>query len=540
MKKVLLMSILMLAIFIMVQGAGNPAQDLQTGVQKKDGAMIKKAVDELVAKNDDKSYNELLTTLNSLATPIDPEAYWLLVTGIARFTNQDIITKITAFILSNKNKEVGKDLLRAFKSNPSNNIVVLFSAILEKGTYELQKEAVYQLGFLHTKESLGALFGFLKTLKPENKELIKDVIYFVKNITGVDRGNYPESWLQWWDENKNKEIGEIIHPKEVISGNLDNVGNYRDMKDLAISKEKVIVIRNDRCEKGYWDKNYDKIEDILTRLNIEHTVVGKSELDKDSYSLDDKWIIVFNCNFFKDHCCAPGHKPSTTKSTTERSMTCDGTGPHQVHNTKLTDNTIKKIKNFVETGGYLFTEDLNIEEIIERAFPGTIMHTKFQPEQEVKIFPAPGATLHPYLKYVFEAPPSSTPPDTSEEKKSSETISVKGDFRVDTTWKVDEESPDIRITKKDLVTVLIVSPQLAKINKNEGAVAVTWGYAGEKMVLTSGGTGPSYAPGGRVLHVMSHFGKQKSKIDEFALQNLILNFFMELNERHPRASKKGS
>ena len=40
-------------------------------------------------------------------------------------------------------------------------------------------------------------------------------------------------------------------------------------------------------------------------------------------------------------------------------------------------------------------------------------------------------------------------------------------------------------------------------------------------------------PGGRVLHVMSHFGKQQgSKDDTFVLQNLILNFIMESNKNH--------
>jgi hypothetical protein len=541
MKKILLILIILLVVFIIVLGAGNPSQDLQTGIQKKDGNIIKKAVDELVGKNDDKSYNELVSALNSVDAPTDPEAYWLIVSGIARFSDKDVISKIAVFILNNKSKEISRDLLRAFKSNTSNNIVPLFNTILEKGTNELQKEAVYQLGFLHTKESLGVLFNFLRPFKDDDTKdtikgpLIKEVIYFIKNITNIDRGNYPVSWIQWWDENKNKDIGEIIRPKEV--GAIDNVSQYRDMKGVeTLEKEKVIVVRNDRCDKtgGDWDLNYDKIEDILSRLGIEYTLIGKSEIDKDSYSLDDKWAIVFNCNFFKDHCCAPGHHASDKKSMTERSKMCSGKPPHHIHNTKLSDKTIKKIKQFVETGGYLFTEDLNIEEIIERAFSGTITHTKFLPEQEVKIFPAPGATLHPYLKYVFEAPPSNSP-QISSGGKSSETISVKGEFRVDTTWQIDDESADIKILKKETVTALIVSPQLAKANRNEGAVAVTFAVGGssDKIVITGGDKGPG---GGRVLHVMSHFGKQKSKIDEFALQNLILNFLMELNERRPKAS----
>ena len=87
------------------------------------------------------------------------------------------------------------------------------------------------------------------------------------------------------------------------------------------------------------------------------------------------------------------------------------------------------------------------------------------------------------------------------------------------------------------MTILIVSPQVAKENKNEGAVAVTWSYSKPGMMRT-GSDKPTMLPGGKVLHVMSHFGKQRSKIDEFALQNLLVNFFMELNEQRPKAKKK--
>ena len=39
-------------------------------------------------------------------------------------------------------------------------------------------------------------------------------------------------------------------------------------------------------------------------------------------------------------------------------------------------------------------------------------------------------------------------------------------------------------------------------------------------------------------HVLSHFGKQNSEDDEFALQNLMLNFLIEANERRVKNKKK--
>ena len=42
------------------------------------------------------------------------------------------------------------------------------------------------------------------------------------------------------------------------------------------------------------------------------------------------------------------------------------------------------------------------------------------------------------------------------------------------------------------------------------------------------------AKGGRVLHVMSHYGHQSSKDDGQALQNLLVNFLLEATKHHPR------
>lgn len=551
MKKILLLSIMIFlcAIFSAITISEISSPDLKTAIQKKDAKMIKQAVDNLVQQNSEKALNTLTGELTSLGPTPEPAAYWAILEGIGRFTNKDVISKVAALIITNKNNALGSDLLAAMKANRTPTIVPLLSSLLEKGSYEMQLECIHQLGAIPTKETLEALFNFLSPLSDDDTKdpikgpLIKDVIYSIKTITNIDRGTYPKSWVLWWNENKNKNSSELIHPKE-ITGNIEHVGQYRDMKGIeTLDKEKVLVLRNDKCDKRAevtkFDGNFDKIQIILERLNIPHTVIGKSEFDVESYSLDDKWAIVMNCNFFKEHCCSVEHakmKPSGQKGAVERTVVCPGKeGTHENQITKLSDKTIKKITQFVETGGYLFTEDLNIEEVIERAFKGYIVHTKYLPEQQVKIMPAPGAALHPYLKYVFEAPPSNTNQNTSE-GKSTETTSIKQqEFRIDAEWKVDNESPDIKILKKDAVTVLIVSPQLAKQNKNEGAVAVTWSYG--KPVVRTGSDKPTYMPGGRVLHVMSHFGEQRSKLDEFALQNLILNFFMELNEQRPKVKK---
>ncbi|HLD36423.1 MAG TPA: hypothetical protein VJC37_06845 [Planctomycetota bacterium] len=532
-----LVVILTALLFSITLWAANPAQDLQNGVQKKDRTKVKKVVEELVSQNDVKACN---TLLDALTPPPDAGIYWLILEGLSRLSNSDAISKLSAYILTNKTKDISRDLLGAMKNNRSPTILPLLKDVLGKGPEDMKIESLHQLGSIQTKESLEVLFAFIATLDEKNdKDLVKETIGALKRVTGADKGNYPASWLAWWKENENKQLTDIIKPKTSAGGAINSVKDYRDMTGVEdLPKEKVFVVRNDRCDKHYQsDRNYDKIQEVLTKLGVPHTVLGKSELESDSFNWKEAWVLVFNCNYYKDLHCGKDCKGGGV-ATGARTQGCIGTGDHMNHDTELSNQTIQKIKEFVESGGYLFTEDLNIREIIVRAFKGIITDTKEITDQTVQILPAPGAILHPYLKYVFEAPPSSDAPAIpSSEEKSGETQSVKpGEFRIDSEWKIDNGSPDIKILKKDVVTVLVMSPKLVNKSNPEGAIAVTWGVSGQNIV-TTGGDKSSYAGGGRVLHVMSHFGHQKSKVDEFALQNLILNFLIELNQRRPKAKK---
>ncbi|MEW6026980.1 MAG: hypothetical protein AB1599_06785 [Planctomycetota bacterium] len=537
--------VLISMVFSIPLSAGNPAQDLQSGIQKKDNEKVKKTVEELVLQNDIKACNALL---DALTPPPDTGIYWLILEGVSRLTNSEAISKITTFIIGKKDKDVSRDLLGAMKGNRSPNLLPLLREILQKAPEDMKIESLHQLGNIQTKEALEVLFNFLAPLDEKNdKPLIKATIGALKSITGIDKGNYPASWLQWWGENKDKQLGDIIKPKTVGGGKTGTIADYRYMTGVEdLPMEMVFVLRNDRCDKHYQnDRNYDKIQDILTKMGVAHTVLGKSELESNSFKWKEAWALVFNCNYYKDLCCGKECKGGGG-AVGARVEGCTGTGDHMTHDTELSKKTIEKIKEFVESGGYLFTEDLNIREIIVRAFKGIITDTKELPERTVQILPAPGAVLHPYLKYVFEAPPVSSSdapggmppgmPGMPPEGRSGETKAVKpGEFRVDAEWKIDNGSPDIKVLSKE-VTVLIMSPKLVDKTHPEGAVAVTWGVAPSKIVPT-GGDKSSYQGGGRVLHVTSHFGKQKSKIDEFALQNLLLNFLIELNQRRPKGKK---
>jgi hypothetical protein len=121
-------------------------------------------------------------------------------------------------------------------------------------------------------------------------------------------------------------------------------------------------------------------------------------------------------------------------------------------------------------------------------------------------------------------------------------------------WQIDDQSPSIKIQNPGAVDVLMISEKLGEVADGDETVAVnfrvgrgkpkrakkkgrkgpvTGGYGGLTGKSKGRGAWSETLPGGSVLHVISHFGKQQGSRDStFVLQNLILNFVMESNRQH--------
>lgn len=199
----------------------------------------------------------------------------------------------------------------------------------------------------------------------------------------------------------------------------------------------------------------------------------------------------------------------------------------------LGEKGIAKIKKYVEGGGYLFAEDWCMEDFVEKAFGDYVSHGIAWPKDEaVSVMPKAGTASHPYLRKIFYRTP----------KETKGTISETELDKIDHKWKIDKETRTIRVKDPGKVVTLLISADLAKGDSGNEAVAVTWGATpvatGKKETSKHDvSTGPEIPQdrqkmtGGRVLYVLSHFGKQDSQVDEFALQNLLVNFLVEANER---------
>jgi hypothetical protein len=159
-----------------------------------------------------------------------------------------------------------------------------------------------------------------------------------------------------------------------------------------------------------------------------------------------------------------------------------------------------RVRAFVERGGYLFTSDWALDNVLRPAFPGYVDTdgTKAPlPEMVIEIAPTRAGAKHPLLEGVF-----------------ADGIAGK--------WWLERASHDIIVRKTTEVTVLVESPQLREIQARTSTMAFTFGFGK-----------------GRVLHILGHYDQEQGNLaGTIAAQRIALNFVMlGLKDEADRAEK---
>jgi hypothetical protein len=161
----------------------------------------------------------------------------------------------------------------------------------------------------------------------------------------------------------------------------------------------------------------------------------------------------------------------------------------------------KRLERYVRDGGYLFTTDWGVANVLPYAFPGYLdtdgddRQVGHLPPMVLKIRPARGARDHPLLEGVFH----------------------RG---VQAEWWLEQASFPIIVKRPDKVTVLIEGPALQEQYRRSPAVAVTFNHGR-----------------GRVLHAMGHYFQEAGNLaGTMSAHRLALNFvLMRLDQdRHRR------
>lgn len=527
----------------------------QTALASKDATALSEAVKKIASVNDARAVKVLL------AAPIntnDQETYWVVLRGLASFTSPSAVKELGDFVLKKQNMFV-RDLMSLLKYNHAPALMAVMAEILEKGTDELKLMAVDQLQEFTGKGPVGPLVAALGREGKKESELKSRIVKSLRAITGHDYGESASDWEGWWNQAKDQEWKAPDAPAENTAGGTGTVIDTFDRtrrseyEKLKEPMGKIVVIESDECKAHPGiNHDFDHIQEVLTRLGIPNTVIKKSQVE--TYEFKDVMAVLVNCNQFKPHCVCPDcHPTSVAAGNRMVKDECSKNPPVHINEAPIfTDRAVQRIALFVNQGGYLFTEDWEVEELLEKAFKGYVKKGDPMVEAEVTVLPNIGALAHPYMNRIFgEKIKASLPPplpvgdDTSGTPPSGRTDLVPPPVvpekeQITHQWKIDNESPVLVVENPAVVTVLMTSPELAKKYTNGGPVAITFlvGPGVPEGVTTGFQQDRKKMIGGRVLHVLSHFGKQKTREDEFALQNLLLNLLIEANERRLLKEKK--
>lgn len=500
----------------------------------------------------------VLSTANSLSRSTADDIYWFLLQGVAGFKGADAFTEMGEFAVRYKSKPIARDLLNALRKTRSKYVNRVIRRVMEYCPLDMQMMAVDIAAEIPVRRTVDVLMPILaresakeKDGKRPQTELKRSLISALEALTMQQLGNSLINWQGWWERERSRGLRVIREEAENhesttgLARPLDPVRarQFLGLEDLPPGK--VLVIKGPRAKNGF-DTNYDHIEHVLERISIPHTVVEKGEVEKSSFSFKGVAAVFINCSHIHKFCQNPDHKPG--EYTGNRMHRCVGEGAHDEVQFKMNKDAVDKIVRFVEKGGYLFTEDWCLIEVLEVGFNKYLRSGSSLDGGDFGISPEKGMTSHPLLRGVFVPPvnmdslrrrtygldedddedaeydPSQEddPGDVDEDRGKTgvgnSDLDGPGDIEdpdirlVEHRWKIDKESPSLDIRSKK-VQVLIDSEELRK-ECGEGAVAVT--FPVKK---------------GRVIHVLSHFGKQSSSDNEATIENLLINFLLQVRIR---------
>ncbi|MBT6541370.1 MAG: hypothetical protein HN940_06480 [Planctomycetes bacterium] len=553
-----------------------PAVELPKDEDGLSAKEIRKLVQQAAMSGDASALAEVLRTVGKmpgrdgaasvLATAAALEKgpddiYWFLLQGVAGFKGPDAFTEMGEFVIRYKSKAIARDLLNSLRKCRSKYANRVIRRVLEQGSADMQMMAVDIAANVPVRRTVDILMPILAREDAKEKggkkpatALKRAIIAALEALTRQQLGDSLINWEGWWSKERVrglKVIRDEAEDQTATTGLARPLDPVRARQFLGLEEMpagSVLVVKGPTAANGF-DTNYDHIEQVLDRIKVANTVVEKGELEDPSFSLDKVAAIFINCSQIHQFCQSPGHTAGAY--TGKRLHKCEGPAPHDTVQFKMKQTAVDKLVKWVEKGGYLFTEDWVLVELLEVGFSRFVRAGAPLEGGEVVISPERGMTAHPMLRGVFIPPvdldalrrerwagyddedddededeydPSVEDDDADVDGRRGKTaVGEAGsdsdpeiedpDIRlVDHRWKIDKESPALDIQSKK-VQVLVDSEDLRKLC-GEGAVAITFPVKR-----------------GRVLHVLSHFGKQSSSENEATIENILVNFLLQVRIR---------
>ena len=558
-------------------GAKEALRDLKRAVAARDADGAQKAAVRVAGAGGASSLKTLLDLLGKIP-PTDDGLYWSLIGGVASFQDRPALEALGKFIKENGSKSVSRDLVYGLGDNPSPTAVVALRPVAVDGPVDLRILAVTKLSRIIGPEAVDALIAVLKAEEKSHPDkptaLANMAADGLRAMTGQEFGTLSVNWEGWWQKNRDKPLrqGGRENPVSRTGTVVDFVKEDHVRKSAFFGVEKappesVVVLTAVFNKKVKRDLNNDRMEHIVENMKVPHVVVNREDFE--GYDLSKAGVVLVNCAQFHEFCICPTCKPGGNKN--DRLYRCTGCNKHELFSAKLKDPEVKKLTDFVMAGGFLFCEDWIVKEVLERAFPEFVAAGPKLKDDMVDVIPARGMGTHPYLRGIYSPKPvyaailasgASDAADASDDGQEAGTDDETGEkeapkgpakgseggsgktvvvdaprveigpegVKVKHHWKIDDESFVFKVLDRKRVVPLLSSGALQKQTEGNGVVALAFRPgSGPKSALAPGQTGATRGTPGVVVLVLSHFGKQDSREDEYTIQNLLLNVLLDAN-----------
>jgi len=473
-------ALILLVVFAgTASGAEKSIKELKRDLRRALAAADDKAAARTIAALRRLGGEEAVSVLTSTASRLrreNNETYWLLVDGIASFGDSEALGAIGDFIVDHPKSLLASDVLFALERNTLSTKFKALVPIMNRGPGKFALQAVRQLSRLPVPEVVDALIARLEKTKPKEKELRRYLAGALTELTGKNFGADARLWKMWWAGNRDQPLGRGRRSTGRTGTVLDHVDEIRRERIVGLEKlpaRRIVVIKGKCVDWKRFDHNFDHIENLLERMQLPHTVITKEDFEA-GYRLDRSMVVCINCMMWREHCVCPHCKPG--HYTGNRLHRCTGCNKHDIRTYKFSGAACKRLKKFVESGGFLFTEDWVLEELLERIYPDLIVSGPKLPEADVPAVPGPGEATHPYLEGVFHHDRKTLVVRRKGHAGKTGVFQPAENVRKYFTrskhrWKIDLDSPAIVVKNKRKVHVLLASPKLARTAEGNAATS---------------------------------------------------------------------
>lgn len=484
-----------------------------------DKTAVREASVRMTKENPQQAVPDLVDLMKQTANPNNPSFYYQMVLGLSSLTDDEGLQLLKREVLKERNpRHIRHSLFFALQLNPDDSVEPVLMEILRQSNMEEERLlAITEVANRGIRDAIDPLIQILSEHQESNTEIELRTRRALQGMTGKQI-HAASNWRDWWKDHR--EDFEL--PDTDTSGS--RIGEIqRGTTDGDVSTElgeddlNIIVIQS--------GVNWDSVETMLKSNSIPHQVMTMDEFKNHDLDYRETYALLVNCG-------ATHYFGKRTRG--EEIRGDDIVEGRAVKNNRFDETDLREIEQFVSEGGYLFTSDRGLMNLISRTEHLSTYLSQTQlsgPEDETHaIWPVPGATAHNIMKDVFI--------DVSIYRNETGNRNEKNRDVLDYSWSIHSESPFF-LPERPGVNVLVTSPGVSQKYDSPGSVAATFLFGGQRRnpKVVKGGIidDTPAATGGRVLHVMGHIKDQMGgNQQQFSLQQMLLNFLIEGRLQHIR------